>query len=361
MRITALPVAHGDAIWVEYGSGPDQHQLLIDGGPASTYGAVQDWLAALPEAKRTLDLLVVTHIDADHIDGAVILLRDLDQLGVTVNEVWFNGWQHINDESSPADVFGPEQGEFLGALIQEGRLAWNASFGAAAAAIPEQGALPRVELPGGAVLTLLTPQPRQLRRLRRNWQTVASDAGWAPGDPEAALARLEDRKDYEPPARIDVFGADVFGTDNSVANGSSITFVLERGETRCLFAADAVPEVLTEGLRRFTEERGPDAARFDLVKVPHHGSAKNIDAELARRLVSSRFLISTSGARYRHPDRAAIELILAETPPDGRELYFNYDSETTKPWADAATQKELGYRAVYPEQAAGGVTVELAD
>ena len=67
-------------------------------------------------------------------------------------------------------------------------------------------------------------QPRQLRRLRRNWQTVANDAGWVPGDPEAALARLEERKDYEPPARIDTFGADVFGTDNSVANGSSITF-----------------------------------------------------------------------------------------------------------------------------------------
>jgi beta-lactamase superfamily II metal-dependent hydrolase len=360
--IEMLPAGHGDSLWIEYGEDPARpHRVLIDGGTGPTYDVLRAKIGALPEGARRFDLMAVTHIDADHIDGAVILLQELGQIGMRVNEVWFNGWQHINDESSPADVFGPEQGEFLGALIQRARLAWNIAFGAEAVVIPETGELPRVELPGGATVTLLTPQPRQLRRLRRNWHTVARDAGWVPGDAEAALARLKKRKNYEPPARLEVFGAEVFATDNSVANGSSIAFVLEHEGTRCLFAADAVPEVLTEGLRRFADERGADAAHFDLVKVPHHGAAKNMNEELARRLASKRYLISTSGARYRHPDRAAIQLILEQPTPDGRELYFNYKSETTMEWGDPSTQEKYGYHALFPDTGSQGITLVLAD
>jgi hypothetical protein len=360
LSVTALPVAHGDALWVEYGDASNRHQLLIDGGPAGTYRVVHDWLAKLPPEKRTLDLFVVTHIDADHIDGAIILLQELGQLGVTVNEVWFNGWKHLSDESSPVDVFAPAQGEFLGGLIDKDGLRWNVSFDSGPAAVPESGLLPHITLDGGALVTLLSPQPRQLRRLRRNWQSVALDAGWKPGDSTAALERLAKRRDYQPPTPQDVFG-DVFATDNSVANGSSIAFVLEHDGKSCLFAADALPEVLVEGLRRFAAERSAEAVQFDLVKVAHHGSAKNIDEELVRNMPTRRYLISTNGARYHHPDRAAIGLILDQHQGDGCELYFNYESDMTREWADPATQKRRDYRAVFPPPGSAGITVKVVD
>jgi Metallo-beta-lactamase superfamily len=357
VSVTALPVAHGDALWVEYGRGSDMHRLLIDGGPASTYGAVHAWLAKLKPPERRVELLVVTHIDADHIDGAIILLQELDQLGITFQDVWFNGWRQLSEEAIQEDVFAPAQGEFLDALIETGQLRLNTAFMAAAVVVPDTGPLPRRELAGGASLTLLSPQPRQLRRLRRNWDTVARDAGWTPGDRAAALSRLSTRQDYEPPARIDVFGGEEFGVDNSVANGSSIAFVLEYEGVKCLFTGDAVADVLTKGLERLAAERGQGEVRFDLVKLPHHGSRANVDERLVELMVADRFLISTNGARYRHPDSEAIELVLKHSPVRPN-LYFNYDSDTTSEWSDPDRQKDGRYLAFYPSDPQG-ITVTL--
>jgi len=222
--------------------------------------------------------------------------------------------------------------------------------------VPDSGPLPRRELAGGASLTLLSPQPRQLRRLRRNWDTVARDAGWSPGDFAAALARLAARQDYEPPARIDVFGGEEHRVDNSVANGSSIAFVLEYAGIRCLFTGDAVAPVLTKGLERLAAEPNTSQRRFDLVKLPHHGSSANLDEHLVELMAADRFLISTNGARYRHPNAEAIELILKHVP--NPQLYFNYDSDTTRDWRDPDRQKDRGYRAVYPSDGPG-ITVPL--
>ena len=69
MRIELLPALNGDCILVEY---LPAHFILIDGGYVDTY---QKFL--LPRLKEiaaqggTLDLMVVTHIDSDHISGVV--------------------------------------------------------------------------------------------------------------------------------------------------------------------------------------------------------------------------------------------------------------------------------------------------
>jgi beta-lactamase superfamily II metal-dependent hydrolase len=363
VRVTALPAAHGDALWVEYGLGEDTHRLLIDGGPAGTYGAVRASLERVPPTERQIELFVVTHIDADHIDGAILLLQEYDTLGLSVGDVWFNGWRHLQEDAPRDDVFAPLQGEFLGALIEEDRLRWNAAFASAAIVVPEMGPLPRRLLPGGASLTLVSPQPRQLRRLRRNWDTVARDAGWSPGDSTEALKRLAARRDYEPPARIEVFGREEYKADNSVANGSSIAFAFEYEGIQCLFTGDAIADVLAKGLERLAAERGTDAVHFDLVKLPHHGSIGNIDKRLVEVMPADRFLISTNGGRYHHPDSSAIELILqrsaARSQAQKTELYFNYSCETTKDWGDPGRQKTLSYRAFFPT-GSQGITVALS-
>src|SRR5438552_1464775 len=75
ISIELLPVAHGDSIWLEYGSAPRISRVLIDGGPANTYQTgLRLRIEKLAENDRTFELVVITHIDADHIDGALILL-----------------------------------------------------------------------------------------------------------------------------------------------------------------------------------------------------------------------------------------------------------------------------------------------
>lgn len=64
LRVSFLDVGQGDAILIE---GPTGVQVLVDGGAGST--AVRELGNRLPFWDRTLDAVVATHPDADHIGG----------------------------------------------------------------------------------------------------------------------------------------------------------------------------------------------------------------------------------------------------------------------------------------------------
>ena len=355
-----LPAAHGDALWIQYGSSRSPHHVLIDAGPANTYDDIQTRLTTLNPKRREIELLVITHIDTDHIDGSVLALQDA-RLNLICHDIWFNGWQHLA-AGEERDALGPEQGEFLQALIDLRNRPWNQAFGSGPVCVLPSGSLPVKALPDGFTVTLLSPGERQLRRLRRNWESVVADAGWDPGDASAALRRLAQRKNYLPPVRLDHFGEEPFGSDNAIANGSSIAFVVDFDGKRCLLTGDAHTDVLAAGLDRYRamhpRELGRGPIQFDVVKLPHHGSKNNWEPDLQRRLTSRRYLVSTSGARFRHPDRQTLDLILEMERPSP-ELFFNYFSDTTKAWADPTRQKREGFTAHYPSGASSGITVTL--
>jgi len=70
LEVTFFDVGQGDAIFIET---PYGRQILIDGGPDKT---VLDKLSqTIPFYDRTIDLLVLTHPDADHITGLVEVLN----------------------------------------------------------------------------------------------------------------------------------------------------------------------------------------------------------------------------------------------------------------------------------------------
>ena len=70
LRVTALNVGQGDAIFVEFPSG---QRWLIDGGPDAAVIAELDRLTALSE--RRLTGLILTHPHADHVTGLIYVLR----------------------------------------------------------------------------------------------------------------------------------------------------------------------------------------------------------------------------------------------------------------------------------------------
>jgi competence protein ComEC len=71
LHVVFLDVGQGDAIFIETPSGK---QVLIDGGPSETQVLAQ--LAnQMPFWDRSLDMVVLTHPDADHINGLVPVLE----------------------------------------------------------------------------------------------------------------------------------------------------------------------------------------------------------------------------------------------------------------------------------------------
>ncbi|MDP2735908.1 MAG: ComEC/Rec2 family competence protein [bacterium] len=73
LELAFLDVKQGDAIYVET---PHGHQMLIDGGPDAT--VLSRLGEVMPFYDKSIDLLVVTHPDADHITGLVSVLESFE-------------------------------------------------------------------------------------------------------------------------------------------------------------------------------------------------------------------------------------------------------------------------------------------
>lgn len=335
LSIEMLPAQHGDALWIEWGGAGDRRRMLIDGGPSATYEKLRERFLGMAPEERKVDVFVITHIDLDHIDGAIRLLYD-SSLGIEYGDVWFNDFRHLTTGSSDR---GAMQGEFLATVIEQRGLPWNQAFGGGPVLVPPTGSLPSVRLPGGLHVVVLSPTPDALLTLRSKWQATLEDANMEPGDREEALARLEQRLGpAERGTRIE------FGGDRSAANGSSIAFIAEYGDQRWLLAGDAHAEVLLSGLQRYGRENVEVPVRLAGFKLPHHGSVRNVTPELLAAVDCRRFLVSTNGSYFQHPDEACIDLVVADS--DRPELVFNYRTTFTSKWSTSSP----AYRAVYLDE-----------
>jgi beta-lactamase superfamily II metal-dependent hydrolase len=354
LRLEALPAAHGDALLLTWGrSEKTAHRMLIDAGPLGRYRGVHDRLAALGGTPK-LDGLVITHIDGDHIEGVVRLLQDRAAMKLKIKDVWFNGWPQLADAG--ADVLGADQGEMVGALLERDRLPWNKAFDGGSVSIPEKGRLPVVELPGGATVTLLGPGPEELKQLRRDWVKVLREVDVQPGKPEEALERLAKRKDLS--GIEDLLGGRT-KLDSSIANRSSISFLFEYAGRSLLLTGDGHGDVLSAGIRRLLKQRKRKRLAVDVFKLPHHCSAGNVTEELLELVETSNYVVSSNGAKYKHPDKLALQRVLAQKHKTTPTLWFNHLSKTTKPWASEKTQAKHGYLAVFPEEEAAGAVLDL--
>jgi len=258
-----LPALHGDALWLEYGNSSRKHSVLIDGGPRSK--ETTSLLERLLGGPAKLALIVVTHIDADHITGVLSMFEN-PRVVLNPEDVWFNGWPHL-----PSDLLGAPQGEALSTAILRRRMRWNSAFGGGPVAVPDEGPLPRIELSGGLVITLLSPTLRKLAELRPVWKREVEKAGLVPGmaaeEPHQEPDRLGE-KDID----IERLADRPFEEDASAANGASIAMLAEFENRSLLLSGDAHAGVLTSQLRRLATERKVNRVAVDIFKVPHHGS-----------------------------------------------------------------------------------------
>jgi hypothetical protein len=343
--VELLPARHGDCIWIEYGR-DEIHRILIDGGPVDTFDRIQNRLAKTPAGDQAFELIMLSHVDADHVEGLVRLFAE-NPLPFVVDDVWFNGWRQMNPAHG---LLGPLQGEFLSALLAA-RVpgAWKAN--GPPWLVPDQGVLPTHTLEGGMKLTLLSPTPAKLDKMAKAWKTAIRKQGFLPGDLEAAWKALAQRKKFLPKKgllgttpNLNALLKKQFLPDDAVPNGSSIAILAEYEGKSILLLADAHPNVVASSIQRLCHERRTDCLTVDAVKLAHHGSKHNTSPALLKMIRSPRYLVSTNGDQFCHPDKECIARVLRIGKPG--YLYFNYASKYTKPWLSNAAQKKYCYTAV---------------
>lgn len=336
-----LPGRYGDSIWITYGQGEIRNHILIDGGTGGTKKQIKNKIASLPPDQKRIELLVVTHIDRDHIEGILRMLEE-EALPCEIGAIWFNGWPQL-PENTLIEKFGAVQGERLTAAILRHGLRWNPHFDEGPIVVPDEGQLPFIRLDGGMEITLLSPLEENLTRLKKVWDKEVTKAGLAPG------FGAERPKRTAP--GIEAFGGlpDVralsgvsFEEDTAEANGSSIAFIARFQGIAVLLAGDAFPAVVSRSLERVEGD-----SRLALAKLSHHGSKGNTSPELMRQMDCERFVISTNGSIYHHPDAITIaRLIRIKNNP---EIIFNYRSKDNEIWENSELQEEFSYATLYPD------------
>lgn len=361
--IEMLPAGPGDALVVEYGASPTR-TLLIDAGPLSSWPAVRERLLARRDNRY--EVFVITHVDEDHIGGALALLDDPD-LRHKVSEVWFNGFVHC---SSGGNILGPIHGEQLTERIATGGLGWNTGFPGSPVpgtggpiVVPSRGELPARDLPGGARAVLIGPTGKKLKKMASVWSERVIRARLVPGQgAQGHDPGMKPRPKEVPPlpAVLDTAWleaeASIRESDGSEANASSVSFVLEHEGKRLLLTGDATADVLTANLKRYGALVGEERPRIDLVKLPHHGSGANLTRKLVEAVGATRYLVSSDGTLHGHPDDSALARVILASPAPPT-FYCNYASPRTQPWADRSG--EVGATFVLPKRGRSGLTVRV--
>jgi hypothetical protein len=356
-KIQMLPAGYGDCLWIEYGNPKQPTRVLIDAGTLPTYKDLRKYVdQRVGTNSRLFELFIISHIDTDHIDAAVQLLNS-PSIKLRYDEIWFNGWNQLVDQ----DRLGPQQGEYVSALIERDGLVLNKGFRGRVVVVPDQGPLPQYTLPGGMKLTVLSPGRQQLSSLRPVWKKVM---GRSAGDPKAALKKLAGQKKYRDTLGrrkapdIETLADAETDTDHSPPNGSSIAVIGEYGGKRCLFAADSHPDVLESAVDRLLRANQTNRLALDALKVAHHGSKYNNTVTLLKKLNCQKFLISTNGKIFGHPDPEAVARIIKYGGPNA-QIYFNYDTDRTRIWDDRVLKRRYRYDVFIRGEKDAVIEVEL--
>ena len=390
IQIHLLPAREGDCLLISVG--PDWH-LLVDTGYRATYtDYLKPLLQELAAAGKQLSHCIITHIDADHISGAVEGLfpenQGADQPQVIpIGQVWHNSYRHLalpaepvaeqlpsadqailrslisrgaaaisnGQPSSPQPISG-RQGSVLGSLLLKHRYAWNTDAGQSAIVAPLA-----VQLGPGVRCQLLSPVAVGLRRLAGSWERELTKMGFASQLRSGALFddayefwQLADKTTPVPsiqpigassPASPMHYRQTLFTEDTSRTNGSSIAILLEADGRRMLLLGDAHPSVILQELRRvLAAEAAP--WWFDCIKLSHHGSFANNSPELLEATDSDCYLFSTDGGKHHHPDPATLSWVVTRPltrPGQVRKICCNYLTPNVQLFARADWQDQYHY------------------
>jgi len=354
-RVHMLPARQGDCLWIEYGDPQFPHRVLIDGGTPGTINALQERISQLPVDERRFELLVITHVDSDHIGGTLALVNQ-NLPGLVFDDIWFNGWRHL--PGSGFEEFGPVQGEELTTWLAAPGRPWNEHFHQKTVYVPDKGPLPVKDLTGGMKMTLLSPGKKELSNLRPKWEQECHKAGIDPAKPPPPLPPLPPGFEGMGAVNIDALAKSHFNQDTSEANGSSIALLAEFDGRRILLAGDAHAPVLLKNIQRQAKGDGQERMRLDAFKLPHHGSKANLSKELLNKIECPRYLFSTDGTQFKHPDREAAACVIRSGGPHP-ELLFNYRSEYNKLWDNTQWMEKYGYSVKYPDEHQEGLQVDL--
>lgn len=336
--LEALQADHGDCLILHYGDNQSPKMIVIDGGPSQVY---RDFLkprlleikARLsPDDPLPLSMVMVSHMDEDHVLGILKMSAELvqadedsSQPNFNIENLWVNTFDDIvgnlqiphisglaasatvanliasvpalanRDQHITAVLASTGQGRDLRNNAEKLVISVNNPF----TALNNGAALVRGDVGGSSVnwgsgltIRVLHPNEDRLLRMQKKWDADLREAR-EKGDDSIMIASLTD-------------------PDKSPFNLASIVCLVEFAGKRILLTGDAREDDVLDGLKKAGLLDADDHIHVDILKLPHHGSSRNVSEDLFRQVTADHYIISANG-RDHNPDQITLDKFLSTT------------------------------------------------
>lgn len=405
IRIEVYPALEGDCFLISIGN-EIKTNILIDGGFAETYhDFIKPRLLRMAKRGEELDLVVVTHVDSDHIEGIIELFKEngmaKNPLIIPINEVWHNSYRHLDSIKQKGEELNPDEkrilagiisqggivskkkennpnkdvsakdGSTLAALLYDGEYNWNSLYGGQAINCNNMGL---ISLTSDINIRTLSPNSESLRKLEKYWvkelrkkkyDFKLTDDKLFDDAYEFYLLSQRDSKQNnqnknvshkDKKLSLDYLLSKKMSHDGSSVNGSSISFIIEYKEKKLLFLADSHPRKIHKEIQALVYKFNYDPL-FDFIKVSHHGSHRNTSVELLSLIDSPIYLFSTNGKKNNHPNSETIARIISRKKEEThRHLIFNYPIKN-----DLLSDEELRKEYRFSVELSDGNQIKVID
>lgn len=377
MKFTVFQSAQGDCLLL---TGADGTRVLVDGGMSNAYNEhVAPALSELREAGHRLDLVCVSHIDADHISGVLKLMDDLAAWRVhdfqlahdnpghpeprvprppEVAAIWHNAFHESRSKNKGAiaDMLAATAGILSGSdlpalrrdaarrrdLVQSEKQAHQLSrrIGSKQLNIPLNAPwdhkLAMVREGAGAVdvggleMFVLAPFEADLKILRTRWNAWLKKSATVLAEIRRQARLDEDDLGNEVQALLLplLWEAGVLGkrTDVTPPNLASLMLLARENGRTALLTGDGHADEVRKGLDHHGLRDGAGRVHVDLLKVQHHGAVANMDEDFAANVTADHYVFCGNG-HDENPEPEVVELIVQSRLNDGTnrpfKLWFN--------------------------------------
>lgn len=371
-KFKTFNVGVGDCITLLLKNGDKELHIMVDCGLYTQ--EVNDYI--VNEFHSCIDYLIVTHIDNDHINGLIGMLKSKPNL--TINHIFYNCYQRTSDDLQEWDenmvenvkrVYGhlpvlvdmleqkinAETSMSLAELILENekwKKVWRREY------ITDESSMVDLGDDMGRFI-FLSPAKKALNDLDKEYRTLFWKTLYKQKIEDykkeetiyEALMRIMEQEDNEgfneEPVSSKVLDenalklyADEKMKGLSPANEASIAFIWEHEGHRILFMGDANPDQVVKKIGDVYKDT-PKTVLFDAIKISHHGSAHSTSRELVSIADSERYFV-TGGANARPSYQALSRIIIAPLPEDlsHREIRYNRENDILKSLASNESLKD---------------------
>jgi len=344
LKLHTLRAHSGDCLILEFAKNNSKSKyILIDGGPRNVFkDYLEPYLQKHPGIE--FELAVGTHCDDDHIIGLSDLIDKMYSQGFSkykiakIKEFWYNSLEEFlnsdddkknrmtralespkendpefdqNIEQRIVEFMELDEPEFVTRSYKSGiellqkindmKIPINKGFKKELVSLDSSNLTRKFD--EYLTLEIIGPFQEQIDDLLEKWTKWVEKYGH----------KLRSR---------DFRGVQ---KDRSAPNLSSIMFLAEADGKTILFTGDAREDHIINGLRERNILTG-ETIEVDILKLPHHGSERNVSKEFFETVLAKTYIASGNGDHH-NPHANTLKMIAESAKGRGVTIYLTYDSK----------------------------------